>query len=51
LFVIEYALAQLWMAWGISPQAMLGHSVGEYVAAWLGIISKTRWLWLPCVGN
>lgn len=40
LFVIEYALAQLWMAWGISPQAMLGHSVGEYVAACLaGVIS------------
>lgn len=40
LFVVEYALAQLWMAWGISPQAMLGHSVGEYVAACLaGVIS------------
>jgi acyl transferase domain-containing protein/acyl carrier protein len=40
LFVIEYALAQLWMAWGISPQAMLGHSVGEYVAACLaGVMS------------
>jgi len=35
LFVIEYALAQLWMAWGIQPQAMIGHSVGEYVAACL----------------
>ncbi|WP_414542086.1 SDR family NAD(P)-dependent oxidoreductase [Nostoc sp. CCY0012] len=33
LFVIEYALAQLWMSWGISPQAMIGHSIGEYVAA------------------
>jgi acyl transferase domain-containing protein/acyl carrier protein len=33
LFVIEYALAQLWMFWGISPQAMIGHSIGEYVAA------------------
>ncbi|MDF5706499.1 MAG: beta-ketoacyl synthase N-terminal-like domain-containing protein [Nostoc sp. S4] len=35
LFVIEYALAQLWMAWGISPTAMIGHSIGEYVAACL----------------
>ncbi|GAA6624131.1 SDR family NAD(P)-dependent oxidoreductase [Scytonema sp. NUACC26] len=35
LFVIEYALAKLWMSWGISPQAMIGHSIGEYVAACL----------------
>ncbi|MER3588643.1 MAG: beta-ketoacyl synthase, partial [Mastigocladus sp. ERB_26_1] len=35
LFVIEYALAQLWMSWGISPSAMIGHSIGEYVAACL----------------
>ncbi|MBW4428170.1 MAG: SDR family NAD(P)-dependent oxidoreductase [Nostoc desertorum CM1-VF14] len=35
LFVIEYALAKLWMAWGIQPQAMIGHSIGEYVAATL----------------
>jgi len=33
LFVIEYALAKLWMHWGINPQAMVGHSIGEYVAA------------------
>jgi len=35
IFVIEYALAQLWMSWGVGPQAMIGHSIGEYVAACL----------------
>jgi acyl transferase domain-containing protein len=40
LFVIEYALAQLWMAWGVHPTAMIGHSIGEYVAACLaGVFS------------
>ncbi|HEY8683754.1 MAG TPA: type I polyketide synthase, partial [Rhodanobacter sp.] len=33
LFVIEYALAELWASWGIEPSAMIGHSIGEYVAA------------------
>jgi acyl transferase domain-containing protein len=35
LFVIEYALAQLLMKWGIHPQVLIGHSIGEYVAACL----------------
>ena len=35
LFIIEYAMAKLWMSWGVKPAAMLGHSVGEYVAACL----------------
>jgi acyl transferase domain-containing protein len=40
LFVVEYALAQLWMSWGIEPQAVIGYSLGEYVAACLaGVFS------------
>ena len=40
LFSIEYALAQMWMQWGSEPQAMIGHSLGEYVAACLaGVFS------------
>lgn len=36
IFVTEFALAKLWMHWGIQPKAMIGHSVGEFVAACLG---------------
>ncbi|WP_253900268.1 type I polyketide synthase, partial [Corallococcus carmarthensis] len=35
LFVCDWALAQLWLSWGVKPEALLGHSLGEYVAACL----------------
>src|SRR5450755_4344775 len=40
MFTVEYALARLWQAWGVQPRAMVGHSIGEYVAACLaGVFS------------
>ncbi|MEL7406510.1 MAG: alpha/beta fold hydrolase [Cyanobacteria bacterium J06558_2] len=40
IFALEYALAQMWLDWGVQPSVLTGHSVGEYVAATLaGIFS------------
>ncbi len=40
LFSVQYALAQVWQEWGIAPAALLGQSIGEYVAACLaGVFS------------
>lgn len=40
LFVVEYAAAKMWRSWGVEPAAMIGHSIGEYVAATLaGVFS------------
>ena len=40
VFVVDYALARLWMSWGIAPDAVIGHSLGEYAAACIaGILS------------
>ena len=40
LFTVEYALAQVWLNWGAKPERIVGHSMGEYVAACLaGVFS------------
>ncbi|MDQ1352318.1 MAG: hypothetical protein QG657_2624, partial [Acidobacteriota bacterium] len=50
IFIIEYALAQLLMAWGIKPRSMIGHSIGEYTAACLsGVFSLADVLEIVCL--
>jgi len=40
IFTVEYALAELWLSWGLAPRTMIGHSIGEFVVACLaGVFS------------
>lgn len=49
VFAVDYAMAQLWLALGLRPAAMLGYSLGEYVAACLaGVLSLDDALALVC---
>ncbi|MBF0518245.1 MAG: amino acid adenylation domain-containing protein, partial [Nitrospirae bacterium] len=49
IFSVEYALAMLWLSWGIKPQAVMGHSIGQYAAACVaGVFSLNDAITLVC---
>jgi len=51
LFILQYALAQLWIKWGVKPQAMIGYGIGEMVAACLsGVLSLEKALMMIAQG-
>ncbi|MDF2432845.1 MAG: hypothetical protein JWP44_2476 [Mucilaginibacter sp.] len=49
IFIIEYAMAKLWMSWGIQPAILTGHSIGEFVAGhFAGVFDLSDALYLIC---